>query len=73
VLIVGAGATGLPAWRELYHAGVNVQILEARDRLGGRILTTPKTAHAFDTKGSVVQSLGPPSKRCDFRGGILRS
>jgi monoamine oxidase len=39
VAIVGAGAAGLAAARELASAGLTVQILEARDRIGGRILT----------------------------------
>ncbi len=39
VLIVGAGAAGLSALRELSQAGVEAVCLEARDRIGGRILT----------------------------------
>jgi monoamine oxidase len=39
VLIIGAGAAGLAAWRELYSAGLRPVVLEARDRFGGRILT----------------------------------
>lgn len=39
VLIVGAGAAGLAAGRLLAKAGRRVAILEARDRIGGRILT----------------------------------
>lgn len=39
VLIVGVGAAGLAALGELDRAGVDVLCLEARDRIGGRILT----------------------------------
>jgi monoamine oxidase len=37
--VIGAGAAGLAAARELVAAGIDVTILEARDRIGGRILT----------------------------------
>jgi monoamine oxidase len=39
VLIIGAGVAGLAALRELSRAGSDVLCLEARDRIGGRILT----------------------------------
>jgi len=39
VVIVGAGIAGLAAAAELSQAGVGVTIIEARDRIGGRILT----------------------------------
>jgi monoamine oxidase len=39
VLILGAGVAGLAAANELASSGLQVTVLEARDRIGGRILT----------------------------------
>ncbi len=39
VLVIGAGVAGLAAARELTRAGRSVLLVEARDRIGGRILT----------------------------------
>jgi monoamine oxidase len=39
VLVLGAGAAGLAAARDLSHAGLRVTVVEARARVGGRILT----------------------------------
>jgi monoamine oxidase len=43
VIVVGAGAAGLAAARELLNAGLSVQILEAGDHVGGRAITESET------------------------------
>ncbi len=40
IVVIGAGAAGLTAAIELAKSGLRVTILEARDRIGGRIFTT---------------------------------
>ncbi len=42
VAVIGAGAAGLTAARELWRAGYNVRIFEASNRIGGRLYTEPK-------------------------------
>src|SRR5438309_10638697 len=39
VMIIGAGAAGLMAARELSNAGMNVIVLEGGDGIGGRVHT----------------------------------
>jgi monoamine oxidase len=39
VLVIGAGAAGLAAARELVERGRSVLVIEARDRIGGRVWT----------------------------------
>lgn len=41
VIVAGAGIAGLAAAEQLGKAGLKVLVLEARDRVGGRILTLP--------------------------------
>ena len=47
-LIIGGGLAGLAVARELYAEGRDFLLVEARDRLGGRILTQHVGAGAFD-------------------------
>ena len=46
VIVIGAGAAGLIAAGELVEAGQRVALLEARDRIGGRIWTRRETGVA---------------------------
>jgi monoamine oxidase len=39
VVVIGAGAAGIAAARSLAAAGREVTVLEARDRVGGRVWT----------------------------------
>src|ERR1700754_3677580 len=39
VVIIGAGAAGLAAARSLQDQGIDVVVLEARERIGGRVFT----------------------------------
>ena len=39
ILIIGAGASGLAAARDLSTAGAGVVVIEARERIGGRVYT----------------------------------
>ena len=51
IIVVGAGAAGLMAARELARAGKRVTILEARDRCGGRILPLPAEEFGYAAEG----------------------
>jgi monoamine oxidase len=58
VAIVGAGLTGLTAAAELERLGAATVVLEARDRVGGRVLSVPVgDGVAIDQGG---QFIGPP-------------
>jgi monoamine oxidase len=59
--IVGAGLAGLIAARQLTAAGVSVCVLEARDRVGGRVWTHPATDGVLLDLGG--QWIGPTQQR----------
>jgi monoamine oxidase len=45
VLVLGAGVAGLAAAQELSQAGLRVIVIEARDRIGGRVFTQHVSGH----------------------------
>jgi monoamine oxidase len=51
IIVIGAGAAGLMAARELARAGKRVTVLEARDRCGGRIHPLPTVEFAYPAEG----------------------
>ncbi len=61
VIVVGAGAAGLAAGTELGNAGLSVLILEARERIGGRILTQrdPGTAIPIELGAEFIHGFPP--------------
>lgn len=61
VLIIGAGAAGLLAARELARAGRQVLLLEARDRMGGRVhtLTPPGFTQTIEAGAEFVHGAAP--------------
>lgn len=48
VLVVGGGPSGLAAAFRLRRAGLNVRVLDAADRVGGKMRTTPRDGYLVD-------------------------
>jgi hypothetical protein len=58
-IVVGAGMAGLAAARVLAEAGRSIVVLEARDRVGGRICTQQVGSLATEVGAEFVHGLPP--------------
>ncbi|GLH00623.1 Possible lysine-specific histone demethylase 1, partial [Gryllus bimaculatus] len=58
IIVIGAGIAGLAAAQQLQQFGMEVVVLEARDRVGGRIATFRKSNYIADLGAMVVTGLG---------------
>jgi polyamine oxidase len=54
VIVIGAGVSGLTCATLLLDAGVDVSIIEARDRIGGRVWTGHIAGHDVDLGGAWI-------------------
>jgi monoamine oxidase len=59
VIVVGAGFAGLGAARTLADLGVDVTVVEARDRIGGRAHSVPMGAGVLADAGAAWLQQGP--------------
>ncbi len=57
IVVIGAGASGLAAAQALSEAGREVIVLEARDRIGGRVLTDRSLGAPLDLGASWIHGV----------------
>lgn len=72
VIIVGAGIAGLAAARTLAEAGLRVTLVEARDRVGGRIYTVPGVELPIELGAEFIHGLPPELIRLVDEAGLTR-
>lgn len=61
VIVIGAGISGIEAGHQLQRNNIDVLILEARDRIGGRVWTSIMNGTAIDLGGSWIHGLNEQS------------
>jgi monoamine oxidase len=74
IVIVGAGIAGLAAAETLAREGHRVRLLEARDRIGGRIATRqdPGWPLPLEAGAEFMHGLSPPLERLRRQLGLSR-
>lgn len=72
VLILGAGAAGLAAARDLSHAGLRITMIEARPRVGGRVLTVhdPRVPVPLELGAEFVHGEAPETLEIAQAAGV---
>jgi monoamine oxidase len=70
IVVIGAGAAGLMAARELGRAGKRVTILEARNRCGGRIHSLPEFGYAAEGGAEFVHGEAPVTRSLLREAGL---
>jgi monoamine oxidase len=72
VIVIGAGAAGLAAARELQAAGLRVLVLEARERTGGRIFThrEPGLGVAIELGAEFIHGSAPEVRAIAAEAGL---
>lgn len=72
IIVIGAGASGLMAARELAQSGKRAIVLEARDRCGGRIdsLTSPALGYWADGGAEFVHGEAPVTRALLREAGL---
>ncbi len=73
VIVVGAGIAGLTAARLLHGAGWRVVVLEARDRIGGRVVTERAGGRVTDLGASWVHGIDDAPLYDAVRGFGMRT
>lgn len=74
VAIIGAGAAGLAAAASLHRRGVDIIVLEARERLGGRIFTAhPSGLEALELGAEFIHGSAPITRRLAREAGLTLS
>src|SRR2546430_294016 len=71
VVVVGAGIAGLTVANALTHGGVECVVLEARDRIGGRLHTVNLAGSPVDLGGSWIHTpIGNPMRAFADQAGV---